>query len=66
MEKLDVDAIKELSEMMAERGVPYQTGRMISVIALPNTQQMVMWMKANPNADIKAMREKAKELGENS
>ena len=66
MKNLDAKAIAELSEIMAEREVPYRTGRLISLTALPNTRRMVDWMKANPKADTNAMWKMAKVFGENS
>jgi hypothetical protein len=66
MKTMDVKAIEELSKIMAEREVPYQTGRLISLAALPNTHQMVEWMKENPKADAGIMWKMAIMLGENS
>ena len=64
MGKMDTKAIRELSAIMDDRGVPHDIGRLISLTALPNTRDMVEWLIAYPDTTIDEMRAKAKELGE--
>jgi len=61
--EFDKQAIWELRAIMDERGVPHETGELISLAALPNTRQMVDWLVANPEASREAMWEKAWEVG---
>ena len=66
MRELDRTAIREIAALMRERKVPNPEGEMISLLALPNTRQMIEWMEENPEATIREMWEKAKEIGENA
>lgn len=66
MIQMDEAAIRELSQMMKTRGVPYQTGRLISLSVLRNTRQMISWLEENPEATNIEMLRKAKEIGKRS
>ena len=61
--EFDKQAIWELRAIMDNREIPYQTGKLISMAALPNTRQMVDWLESNPEASLEAMWEKAWEVG---
>ena len=62
MENLDVNAIRELSSMLAGRGVDYHTGRIISLMVRRVTRMMIDWLEENPNASVAEMVEKATQL----
>ena len=62
MEKLDEKAIRELSAILAERGVDYHTGRNISLMVRRVTRKMIDWLEKNPEATVAEMTRKALEL----
>ena len=64
MKTLNEQAILELMTLMAQRGVEYQRAKLTSLVALPNTEALLAWMKANPEAGADKMWEKAKSVGE--
>ena len=62
METLDVQAIRELREIMDSRGVDYHTGLNISLAVRRVTRRMVDWLEANPEVTVAEMTRKAWEL----
>lgn len=62
MELLDGNAIKELSLLLASRGVEYHTAKNISLVARRVTRKMIAWLEAHPDATPAEMSRKAMEL----
>lgn len=60
---IDRPAIREMAAILKERGVPYQTSRIWTEHTCLHTRKMVDWLKENPEAGMKEIVVKVKELG---
>lgn len=57
-----MDGIKELGRILRERGVPYQSGLLITLTVSDDPYKMVNWLNENPEATEAEMEMKALEL----